>query len=350
MAKPAGRACPNLAGDFGCTIHAELRERGFAGCTAYDCFGAGQLVTALAPAGQHWRGRPELAELLFAAFATARQLHELLWYLDEALELAEARALRSQLEPARAETARLAGLGREALADLDLSAHGQLVGALLRRASELTRAGLGPGENLARADLSGRGLRGADLRAADLRGACLIGVDLRAADLRGADLIGADLRGADLRGADLSGALFLTRPQLGGLAATGPPACRGASSARGTGARQARSAAGQRAAGASGASAAGRTRAGPRAGRSGAGAPGSAAPGVAQPERVAQLAERVGVQRDGEQRVFRRVALRQAEVAANVREVRWAVRRQVVEQRAGGKWSGPAGGRRRGGS
>jgi hypothetical protein len=29
--KPAGQACPNLQGDFGCGIHADLRQQGFRG-------------------------------------------------------------------------------------------------------------------------------------------------------------------------------------------------------------------------------------------------------------------------------------------------------------------------------
>jgi uncharacterized membrane protein len=40
--KPAGAVCPNLEADFRCGIHARLRAEGFPGCTAYDCFGAGQ--------------------------------------------------------------------------------------------------------------------------------------------------------------------------------------------------------------------------------------------------------------------------------------------------------------------
>ena len=40
--KAAGSPCRNLRTDFGCGIHAELRQRGFNGCTVYDCFGAGQ--------------------------------------------------------------------------------------------------------------------------------------------------------------------------------------------------------------------------------------------------------------------------------------------------------------------
>ncbi|MCD8500650.1 MAG: hypothetical protein LRY71_01920 [Bacillaceae bacterium] len=42
--KEAGRPCPNLKMDFSCVIHNSLAERGLKGCTAYDCFGAGQKV------------------------------------------------------------------------------------------------------------------------------------------------------------------------------------------------------------------------------------------------------------------------------------------------------------------
>ncbi len=43
--KAAGTPCPNLGGDFRCGIHDQLRPKGFAGCTVYDCFGAGQKVS-----------------------------------------------------------------------------------------------------------------------------------------------------------------------------------------------------------------------------------------------------------------------------------------------------------------
>lgn len=222
--KPAGQPCPNLRPDFRCGIHDQLRQRGFPGCTAYDCFGAGQHVTQVTFAGRDWR-TPGVAAQLFAAFGVMRQLHELLWYLTEALALPAARPMRDELDRAAAETGRLAGHGPDALAGLDslgglddldgldVGAHRTEVGALLRRVSELARAGLG-GRGLVGADLVGRNLRGADLRGADLRGACLIGADLTGADLRLADLIGADLRAAQLSGADLGTALFLTQPQV----------------------------------------------------------------------------------------------------------------------------------------
>ncbi|MBW8766297.1 MAG: pentapeptide repeat-containing protein, partial [Geodermatophilales bacterium] len=88
--KPAGRACPHLQDDFRCGIHAQLRERGFPGCTVFDCFGAGQQLTQVTFGGRSWREAPELAASQFAVFPVLRQLHEMLWYLTEAESLTEA--------------------------------------------------------------------------------------------------------------------------------------------------------------------------------------------------------------------------------------------------------------------
>jgi hypothetical protein len=212
--KPAGRACPHLAGDDRCTIHDRLRGSGFAGCEVYDCFGAGQQVTQATFRGLGRRPDGAGATELFAAFGVVRQLHELLWYLADARARPGTRELHDELAAAVDETRLLAEGDAASLRRLDVDAHGRRVDALLRRASELHRAGRPGGPPGARRDLVGARLRGAGLRAADLRGALLIGADLRGADLRDADLIGADLRGADLRGADLTGALYVTTSQV----------------------------------------------------------------------------------------------------------------------------------------
>lgn len=75
--KDAGQPCPNLRGDFRCSIHDRLRQRGFPGCAVYDCFGAGQQVTQVTFGGQDWR-TPGVAAQMFAVFTIVRQLHELL--------------------------------------------------------------------------------------------------------------------------------------------------------------------------------------------------------------------------------------------------------------------------------
>jgi uncharacterized protein YjbI with pentapeptide repeats len=210
ITKPAGRACPNLADDFACGIHERLEERGFHGCRVFDCFGAGQRITQLTFGGRDWRAEPAIAGPMFAALPIMRQLHELLWYVSEALKLPAAARLHDELRAAYAETDELAGTD---LTGLDLDAHRGRVNPLLQQASELARRGTGRRPDHRGANLIGRKMRGADLRGANLRGAVLIGADLRDADLRRADFTGADLRGTDLRGADLTGALFLTDSQ-----------------------------------------------------------------------------------------------------------------------------------------
>ncbi|MFD1544916.1 pentapeptide repeat-containing protein [Nonomuraea guangzhouensis] len=212
--KDAGKPCPNLDQDFRCGIHRDLRKRGFPGCTVYDCFGAGQKVSQVTFSGRDWRQAPETATQMFAVFPVVRQLHELLWYLTEALTLDPARELHDELRAALDETGRLSRGDADDLLVLDVPAHRQAVNTLLLRTSELVRAGTPRRKNRRGADLIGAKLKGADLRAADLRGAYLIGADLRGADLRLADLIGADLRGTELGGADLTGSIFLTQPQL----------------------------------------------------------------------------------------------------------------------------------------
>jgi hypothetical protein len=211
LSKPARTPCPHLAvtapGEAApCTIHTELPERGFPGCVTFDCFGAGQRVTAWAD----WRVAPDEA---FGAFDVMRALHEVLWYLAEPIEvLADERA---------ALAGRVAALGPEA----DVAAVRAEAGELLGRVSEAVR---GPGgRSTARADLVGKDLRRRRLADTSLRGALLMGADLRGVDLGRSDLLGADLRGADLRGASLSGVLFLTNPQVTsarGDAATALPA------------------------------------------------------------------------------------------------------------------------------
>ena len=236
LTKPAGRPCVHLRSDSRCGIHSALRSRGFPGCVAYDCFGAGQRTVSLLG--------PSHAPRTLRVYEVLHQLHELLFYLADALGRAAAAPVHAELDRHRAVLLDLTSA--EALDSTDPSTHRAAIAPLLRRASALVRStGDAPGHAERRpggravrshagrsgpdhrgADLTGQDLAGADLRRADLSTAYLIGASLRGADLRTADVLGADLRGADLRGADLTGALYLTRTQVGGArgdATTGLP-------------------------------------------------------------------------------------------------------------------------------
>jgi hypothetical protein len=194
--KPAGTPCRHLRSDFRCEIHEHLRDSGFRGCAVFDCFGAGQRVTARFG---RWSRRA------FDAFTATRQLHELLWYLHEALGWDT--ELRPQLRDALARTEALAHT-----ADPDVAAHRAGVAPLLRAASRSVRGAGAPDRS--DADLAGTDLRSASIANSDFRNACLIGANLRKVTLNRVDLLGADLRDTDLRDADLRGALYLTQPQV----------------------------------------------------------------------------------------------------------------------------------------
>jgi uncharacterized protein YjbI with pentapeptide repeats len=205
--KAAGEPCRHLAASYGCTIHARLREEGMGGCTAYECFGAGQHVTQVVYDGASWRSQPDGGAEMFEVFAVVQRLHEMLVLLDEAF----AHEPREEVRRLRELVAGRTTGPPPFVLDTELERLAARVGEVLRSVSRSVR---GDGPRYAGHDLAGRDLRQTDLRRADLRGAVLIAVDLREVTLDRTDLLGADLRDADFSGADLSSALFVTQPQL----------------------------------------------------------------------------------------------------------------------------------------
>ncbi len=174
--------------------------------------GSGSLPEVLA--GRDWRTDPGALADAREALPRVRRWHEVAWYLDQAAQLPAAAQLRDVLLEARDVALDLALPGPENPVAEDSGVQRAEMDHLLRRASDLARAGFPDAKDLRGASLVAARLAGANLRGANLRGATLVGADLRRAHLTGADLTGADLRGADLREADLGGALFVHQSQL----------------------------------------------------------------------------------------------------------------------------------------
>ena len=82
--KDAGEACKHLT-QHQCAIHDDLETRGYKGCVAYECLGAGQRVTAMF--GQSWREVPKLTAPMIDAFRTMRDIQELRQLLRAAQNL-----------------------------------------------------------------------------------------------------------------------------------------------------------------------------------------------------------------------------------------------------------------------
>ncbi|GFN31395.1 pentapeptide repeat-containing protein [Paenibacillus xylaniclasticus] len=219
--KPANTPCPNLQKDYRCQIHSQLRDRGFKGCTVYDCLGAGQKVSQGTFGGRSWREHPEIAETMYRVFPIVEQLYEMIAFTAEALTYKISPSLRVQLSSQLEKLQGLIDMDAESLLALDIVSCRMPVNELLLETSQYVRSELSSnvykikiGKSNRGVDWVGKNLKGKDLRTTDLRGAYLIAADLRNADLRGVDFIGADLRDADLSGANLSSGMFLTQMQI----------------------------------------------------------------------------------------------------------------------------------------
>jgi Pentapeptide repeats (8 copies) len=219
--KPAGEPCVNLDGQDGCQIHPDLRGRGFKGCTVFDCFGAGQKVSQRTFEGRSWREDPATRAAMFSTFPIVRRLHELLWYLDEAIAIVETERDATPWLAAFERVQALSYQAAEKLTALDVDAEHDSVRDLLVEASEIARSSVTRGTNhsgrwvlLPGSDLMGAKLAGVDLRAATIRGSIAIAADLSRARMAQCDVLGVDMRDANLNGADLEGAIYLTQMQV----------------------------------------------------------------------------------------------------------------------------------------
>lgn len=97
LIKRADSPCPNLATScFDCSIHADLPAKGFGGCVAYSCAGAGQRVTQQLFDGETWRDDPDILEHMTYALRVVRPIHEALLLLQEATRLPIPDSAKSQ--------------------------------------------------------------------------------------------------------------------------------------------------------------------------------------------------------------------------------------------------------------
>src|SRR5690606_23762562 len=116
-------------------IHEDLRRSGFKGCTVFDCYGSGQKVVQVTFQGQDWRSDAATAKEMFAVFPVMTQLHEMMWYLTDAMQQDNAQLLRKELADMLGKTEQLTLLPAEELKKLDIPAHRALVNELLVKVS-----------------------------------------------------------------------------------------------------------------------------------------------------------------------------------------------------------------------
>lgn len=214
--KMAGTPCKNLDKSFGCAIHKELGKRKMKGCLAYDCCGAGQLVTSLY-GETNWRSKPQAASEIYDVFIKTFYLQQLLWYLSEVLTLQPAKPLWEQADGF---ITRLRGLFRTSpkeILDFDMEEFGAKASALLRKAGGLVQKEVcrdKAGKAAKKKDYIGHRFQKAQLHGHDFSASLLIAASLEGCSLKGSNFLGADLRDTNLKNADLSESIFLTQGQL----------------------------------------------------------------------------------------------------------------------------------------
>jgi len=166
--------------------------------------------------GMSWRENNAIAQEMFTVFPIMQQLHEMLYYLYESLELKITHSFHDDIRMAIEDLETMINQPPEVILHVDVPTKRAAINPLLVRTSELVRGKFRDKEQTMKQGkvYIGSNLKGVDLRGANLRGALLIAADLRNADLRNADLIGADFRDANLKGANLTDTIFLTQAQV----------------------------------------------------------------------------------------------------------------------------------------
>lgn len=218
--KATGTPCPHLDTNFRCSIHEKLGALSLHGCQAYECFGAGQLVSQFTFKGRDWRSESSSAGLMFKIFLIMQQVQEMRWHLTSALSFELEPPVHKEIEEMLFATEQLVLLAPDELIAYNYSEHFSKINDLLKKVSCLVRSEKRRSKKInrikseTRKDYFGKDLRKKDFRCADLRGVCLVAANLEGADLFGTDLTGADFRDANIRAADLSESLFLTQFQV----------------------------------------------------------------------------------------------------------------------------------------
>ena len=217
--KIAGKPCINLNDDFKCKVHKDLNIKGLKGCLAYDCFGAGQKVSQVTYSGESWRDNPHTSKEMYEVFVIVRQLHEMLWYLTEAISLQSDLEIKKNVQSLIQKTEEFTKSNSQAILKIDLISHRFEVNKFLLETKKSIRNKVKKkNSNHLKAknkfSLMGKDLRKTELIGEDLSGSFLIAANLSGVDLSFTDLIGADLRDTNIRGADLSNSIYLTQAQI----------------------------------------------------------------------------------------------------------------------------------------
>ncbi|MBS5065596.1 MAG: pentapeptide repeat-containing protein [Hungatella hathewayi] len=212
--KAAGTPCRYLDSNFGCSIHGELQSRQMKGCLAYDCCGAGQIVTRLY-GEENWKSNPGAAQEEFDVFVKIFYLQQTLWYISEVKTLLPAQALWEEADHYLKELHLLLKSSPQKILDADTELLRSNINTLLNQAWQMVKEQIAsPAKITKKKDFMGHHFRKSKLNGCDFSSTLLIAANFEACDLTGCNFLGADMRDANIKNADLSESIFLTQGQI----------------------------------------------------------------------------------------------------------------------------------------
>lgn len=210
--KKAGKPCRELNPDFTCAIYHQLLARNMKGCLAYDCLGAGQKATRICFPEGVLQTTSKNADAVFGVFLNVFKLHQCLFYLLEALSLAQDKGLMLDIESLIHENEGLTGQDMVGFLGRGIDEYLTKVNFVLKKVSKIVAPHPAPGNH--GKDFIGRDFKDTNLGGWDFAMALMIAANLDGCSFEGTNFLGADMRDANISNADLSGSLFLTQMQV----------------------------------------------------------------------------------------------------------------------------------------
>ena len=212
--KVAGTPCCYLDSHYCCSIHRELHSKHMKGCLAYDCCGAGQIVTHLY-GEKNWKSKPCIAQEEFDVFVKTFYLQQILLYLSEVLTLQPVKELWEEANICSNELNLLLKSSPQEILDFDTEFFRTKVDILLNKAWTKVKKQVGRSQSIKqKQDFMGHNFKKAKLMGCDFSFTFLIAANLEGCDLTGCNFLGADMRDTNIKNANLSESIFLTQGQI----------------------------------------------------------------------------------------------------------------------------------------
>lgn len=206
--KVAGVPCKNLLSDYKCLIHNDLYKKNMKGCLSYECFGAGQKVTQHIYKNSSWKNSNINKQKMFDVFTTIFQLHQMLWYLLEAINLCEDNQ-KSEIDNLIIENENITTKSTDEILNFDIEKYRQKVNLILKSiVDQYDKFKSGT------LNYIGKNFKNKDFDGKNFSMSLLIGSNFNGCSFNKASFLGADMRDANLKNADLSGSIFLTQMQI----------------------------------------------------------------------------------------------------------------------------------------